>query len=85
MDTQRREDALTISFDFDAKTLFGQCAPTFTYVGKMLYAVELNAAQLTLSRVHGPTWSPLAIAHQGSNSPIHIPMSPPGRSATVSR
>ena len=34
--------ALTVSFDFDAKILFGKCATTFAAVGKTLDAVELD-------------------------------------------
>ena len=75
--------ALTIAFDFDAKTLFGKCATTFTAVGKTLDAVELDAAQLTITRVHGTKGAPLSYTQQGSKLRIDIPRMAPGRSSTV--
>jgi aminopeptidase N len=75
--------ALTVSFDFDAKTLFGKCATTFTAVGKTIDAVELDAAQLTIKRVLGAKGAPLSYSLQGPKLRIEIPRLAPGRSTTV--
>ncbi|HKW44786.1 MAG TPA: hypothetical protein VJN22_03955, partial [Candidatus Eremiobacteraceae bacterium] len=75
--------ALTISFDFEAKTLFGKCATTFAAVGKSLNAVELDAAQLVIKRVRGAKGAPLAFTLQGSKLRIDIPQLHAGRSTTV--
>jgi len=75
--------ALTVSFDFDAKILFGKCATTFAAVGKTLDNVELDAAQLTIKRVLGAKGAPLQFALLGSKLRIEIPRLAPGRSTTV--
>ncbi len=75
--------ALTISFDFDEKTLFGKCATTFTAVGKALDAVEFDAAQLLIKRVRGAKGAPLSFSQQGPKLRIGIPKLAPGRSTTV--
>ncbi|HKW45355.1 MAG TPA: M1 family aminopeptidase, partial [Candidatus Eremiobacteraceae bacterium] len=75
--------ALTISFDFEAKTLFGKCATTFTAVGKSLDAVELDAAQLIIKRVRGAKGAPLAFASLGSKLRIEMPRLAAGRSTTM--
>jgi aminopeptidase N len=75
--------ALTVSFDFDEKTLFGKCATTFTAVGKSLDAVEFDAAQLLVKRVRGAKGAPLSFSQQGPKLRIVIPRLAPGRSTTV--
>jgi aminopeptidase N len=75
--------ALTISFDFEAKTLFGTCATTFTAIGNALDAVELDAAQLIVKRVRGAKGAPLSYSLQGPKLRIDIPRLAPGRSTTV--
>jgi aminopeptidase N len=75
--------ALTVSFDFDEKTLFGKCATTFAAVGKALDAVEFDAAQLVVKCVRGAKGLPLSFSQQGPKLRMVIPRLAPGRSTTV--
>ncbi|MDQ2816746.1 MAG: M1 family metallopeptidase [Candidatus Eremiobacteraeota bacterium] len=43
--------ALTLSFDFENKTLFGRCATRITAVEAVVHAIEMDAAQLTVLAV----------------------------------
>src|SRR4029077_14144055 len=75
--------ALALSFDFDAKTLFGKCTTKFTAVGKDLDAVEFDAAQLTVKGVRGAKGALLQFTLQGANLRIRIPRLAAGRSTTI--
>ncbi|MFI5389103.1 MAG: aminopeptidase, partial [Candidatus Eremiobacterales bacterium] len=46
--------ALTLSFDFERKILYGRCATTFTAVGATISHVDLDAAQLTILKASTP-------------------------------
>src|SRR4029077_19387786 len=75
--------ALALSFDFDAKTLFGKCTTKFTAVGKDLDAVEFDAAQLTVKGVRGAKGALLQFTLQGAKLRIRIPRLAAGRSTTI--
>ncbi|HLJ84487.1 MAG TPA: M1 family aminopeptidase [Candidatus Eremiobacteraceae bacterium] len=75
--------ALTLSFDFDEKILFGKCATTFTAVGKQLSSIEFDAAQLTIRRVRGPRGAALPFSMQGAKLRVQLPKLAAGRSTSV--
>ncbi len=75
--------ALTLSFDFDEKILFGKCATTFTAVGNALSSIEFDAAQLTIRRVRGPRGAALPFAVQGAKLTVQLPRLAAGRATSV--
>src|SRR5579863_878538 len=64
--------ALTLSFDFAAKILYGRCATTLTAVATKIAQVELDAAQLTILKATTPTGKRLRHSLSGSKLRVDL-------------
>ena len=76
--------ALTLSFDFKAKILYGRCATTLTAVATKIAQVELDAAQLTVLKATTPSGKRLR--HSISGSKLRVDLERPlaaGKSTTI--
>jgi aminopeptidase N len=76
--------ALTLSFDFERKILYGRCATTFTAVGATITHVDLDAAQLTILKASTPGRKRLEFDITGAK--LRVALEKPllaGKSATV--
>src|SRR5579863_1448688 len=76
--------ALTLSFDFKRKVLFGTCATTFTAVGAAISHVDLDAAALTIQQASTPARKRLDFEVTGSKLRVELdkPL-PAGKSTTI--
>jgi len=76
--------ALTLSFDFERKILYGRCATTFTAVGATISHVDLDAAQLTILKASTPARKQLDFDMTGTK--LRVALDTPlraGKSATI--
>jgi aminopeptidase N len=74
--------ALTLSFDFKRKILYGRCATTFSAVGGPLTALVLQAGRMRIKGVRLGAKS-LTFESAGDELRIAVPKLAEGRSATV--
>src|SRR4029077_4076508 len=76
--------ALTLSFDFERKILYGRCATTFTAVGAAISHVDLDAAQLTIPAAATPARKHLDFDVTGAKLRVALDKTlAAGKSATI--
>jgi aminopeptidase N len=75
--------ALTLSFDFKRKILYGRCATTFSALGGPLTSLVLQAGRMRIKSVRSGAKS-LPFETAGDELRINVPKLAEGRSTTVS-
>src|ERR1700687_1867933 len=75
--------ALTLSFDFKAKILYGRCATTIRAVGGALTSLDLQAGSMVIKAVSA-SGKPAAFELVGDSLRIELPKLASGKTATVS-